>query len=158
MATTKTTRRRLGVRQVESFDCGPAAAVNALASRGVNRSLGEMRKLCGTTSAGTSVRGLMRGLSLVASSTDLTRPEMFHVSLNIGHTALAQRLESGVVILPFLTLKPWDHWVVALSSRADRVCVQDSAADDLRWPTWAELLQLWEGPAGPKAQVFGVAL
>lgn len=142
-----------------TFDCGPAAAVNALAARGVTRSLAEMRKLCGTTQGGTSMRGLVRGLTLVAGSVGgLNPPEVFHLGLSSGPLVLSDRLTRSVVVLPFRDAKPWDHWVVALGSRADRVCVQDSARDELRWPTWSELVALWEGPGGPKGQVFGVAL
>lgn len=151
-------RRRLGARQTTGYDCGPGAAVNALASRRVTRSIPEMRRLCGTTQAGTSPKGLIRGLSLVAASAGLRPPELFHTPLEAGHLALSLRLSESVAVLPFRTGAPWDHWVVALSSRADVVCVQDSALDELRWLTWAEVISLWEGPKGPKAQVFGVAL
>lgn len=150
--------RRLGVRQATTFDCGPAAGVNALAARRVARSLAEMRRLCGTSQAGTSPKGLIRGLNLVCASAGLRGPELFHTSPKEGHVVLASKLANGVAVLPFKASRAWDHWVVALSSRADLVCVQDSAVDELRWLTWAEVISLWEGPGGPKEQVFGVAL
>jgi hypothetical protein len=112
----------------------------------------------GTTTAGTSPRGLLRGLRLVCRSAGILEPELFHTHLDSAVLVLSARLERGAVVLPFKTDVPWDHWVVALSARADLVCVQDSAEDELRWLTWGEVVSLWEGPKGKRAPVFGVGL
>ena len=155
----KGSKRRLGVRQVTTFDCGPGAGVNILATKGVKRTIQEMRRLMGTTTSGTSPTGLVRGLRLVAHSCDLPEPDLFNAAYGTAHAVLAEYLRERPVVLPFCTVKPWDHWVVALYARADRVCVQDSAADgELRHLTWAESVGHWAGPDGPKGQVFGVAL
>lgn len=143
--------------QSKPASCGPTALRNALQARGVLRSEDELASLVGCTAAGTSARGLLRAVHMIAVDEPKIAPGV--LSERRGDVALLKlhaALRSGIAGI--LCVDGFEHWVCAFGLLGDStIHVADSAEPELvlhYGPT--KLLERWRGPG--KAGFYGILL
>jgi hypothetical protein len=138
--------------QADQASCGAAAMSNALSAMGVSRTEAECAALCGTSTDGTSAKGLLRGLRLVEG----LDPSAFREARqDVAILRLYAALHQGRPVI--LCVDQDEHWVAAVGLLAGRVLVVDSADNELVVSYLAGALAVrWGGP-GTKPY-FGVIL
>jgi hypothetical protein len=132
--------------------CGPAALGNALLSLGLHRSEDELIKLCKTTAKdGTGTKRIIEATKAIsAPSGDGNLPE---ITLT---TAVIDEQRQSVALLTLLDatrrgwasvclVDNWSHYVAVVGLLGDRVCVVDSASNEL-WHslTLGDWVRRWE--------------
>jgi len=135
--------------QSHKASCGPAALGNALLALGLHRSEEELIKLCGTTAKdGTRTGNLVKATRTIsAPSGDGNLPE---ISLT---TAVIDEGRQNVALLILLDsvrrgwasvalVDGWQHYVAVVGLLGDRICVVDSASNEL-WHSYT--LEEWLG-------------
>ncbi len=132
--------------QSTSASCGPAALRNALLARGVVRSEDELSQLAGCTSEGTTAKGMMRALILVAKDNPGIMPGV--ISEAKGDVALLRlwaSLRSGNVVIQ--CVDQFEHWVCAFGLLGENtVHVADSGSTELvHHYNPGEMLRRWQG-------------
>jgi hypothetical protein len=144
-------------RQTSPATCGPAAAATLLQANSISATEGEMAQLCLTTSKGTSLLGLYRGLKIKTRDTawDVrtfvgTRQEL--AAMIKGPVILSVGLETGANVDPRYA-KSWG-WIPGVSHTVvlfhfdgdDRIEVGDPAVGRESW-SLDDLDALWHGEA-----------
>ena len=137
--------------QSTQASCGPAALRNALLVRGVERSEEELAALCGyKPSNGTSAKGMMRALILVAKEHPGLMPAVLAESRgDVAILRLMAAHRAGIVGV--LLVDNWEHWVVSFGTLGEAT-VHVSDSDDTELVKHYSLEQLerrWRG-AGRK--------
>lgn len=132
--------------QSTSASCGPAALRNALMARGVTRSEDELASLCGCTTEGTTAKGMMKALILVAKENPGLMPAV--LSESKGDVALLRlwaALRGGNVVI--LCVDSFEHWVAAFGLLGENtVHVADSGSAELvHHYNPGQLLARWQG-------------
>ena len=147
--------------QSTQASCGPAALRNALLCHGVTRSEQELELLTGCTAAdGTSFKGMLKALQLVAKDAPAIAPAVLSESRpDVAILRTIAALQGGHVVI--LCVDEWEHWVVAfgLLGMGAKVIVHvsDSAdAEMVRHLKPGELLDWWKGPEAARKPYFGV--
>ncbi len=122
-------RRFPFVRQIDAMDCGAACLAMVCRGFGHDVSLGAIRYAAGTSTDGTSLRGLKRGGEEIGLRVRTVKSS-------------ADRLD----VLPMPAIVHWgaDHWVVLYRVEGDRVRIADPAKG-LRRIARAELEKEWTG-------------
>ncbi len=122
-------RRFPFVRQIDAMDCGAACLAMVCRGFGHDVSLSAIRYAAGTSTDGTSLRGLKRGGEEIGLRVRTVKSS-------------ADRLD----VLPMPAIVHWgaDHWVVLYRVEGDRVRIADPAKG-LRRIARAELEKEWTG-------------
>ena len=117
------------MRQIDAMDCGAACLAMVCRGFGHDVSLSAIRHAAGTSTDGTSLRGLKRGGEEIGLRVRTVKSS-------------ADRLDA----LPMPAIVHWgaDHWVVLYRVEGDRVRIADPAKG-LRRIARAELEQEWTG-------------
>ncbi len=126
--------------------CGPAALRNALLARGVVRSEDELSQLAGCDSDGTTAKGMMRALILVAKEHASLMPAPLTESRgDVAILRLFAALRSGNVVV--LCVDGFEHWVVAFGLLGENmVHVADSGSNELVCHyNPGQMLERWRG-------------
>lgn len=143
--------------QSKPASCGPTALHNALMARGVRRSEDELAKLSGCTAAGTSSRGLLKAVHMIAIEHPGLKPGV--ISERRGDVAILKLLtahEMGAAAI--LIVDDYAHWVASFGLLGRNVFhVADSANEELVLHYGPDdLLARWK-PAG-KGAYYGILL
>jgi ATP-binding cassette subfamily B protein len=128
-AAPRLKRRFPFIRQIDEMDCGAACLAMVCRGFGHDVSLGAIRYAAGTSTDGTSLRGLKRGGEEVGLRVRTVKSS-------------ADRLDA----LPLPAIVHWgaDHWVVLYRVEGDRVRIADPAKG-LRRIARTELEKEWTG-------------
>lgn len=109
--------------QRTSYDCGPAAIVNACLAMGREHDIGEVAKLAGTSIRGTDEKGISRALSSLGYGALELQPKGAERASELW-TLLHGALTQGEAVI--LCVDGVDHWVAAIGTIGSRVVVFDS--------------------------------
>lgn len=117
--------------QTTQASCGPAALRNALMARGLARSEDELAKLAGCTVEGTTARGMMRALCLVAKEQPGLMPGVLSERReDIALLRLLAAHRAGLAAI--LCVDEDQHWVTSFGLLGESVIhVADSAHDEM---------------------------
>ena len=147
--------------QSTQASCGPAALRNALLCHRIERSEAELELLTGCTAPdGTSPKGIVKALSLVAKDAPSVSPSVLSEARpDVAILRVIAALQAGHVVI--LCVDEFEHWVVAfgLLGMGARIIVHvsDSADSEMvQHLTPDELLARWRGPEGTRKPYFGV--
>ena len=143
--------------QSTQASCGPAALRNALRARGVHRSEEELARLAGyRPEDGTTARGLLKALRLIAADNPDIQPVTFQESrADIALLKLSHAHSRGLVVVP--CVDEWSHWVVSFGTLGQIFHIADSADDEMVLHLDSEQLRArWKGFG--KCPYYGIAV
>lgn len=132
--------------QSHAASCGPASLRTALMARGVTRSEDELAKLSGCTTNGTTAKGMMKALLLVAKEHPVLLPGVLSESREeIALMWLAQAHRAGYAAI--LCVDNDEHWVVSFGMLGESVFhIADSADEEMVLHyTRPQLAARWRG-------------
>jgi hypothetical protein len=142
--------------QSKLASCGPTALRNALQARGIQRSEDELATLVSCTAEGTSARGLLRAVHMIAVDEPKIMPGV--LSERRGDVAvlkLRSAHQQGAVGI--LCVDSLEHWVVSFGLLGETFHVADSAHEELVLHySPAALLERWRGPG--RVPYYGILL
>ena len=117
--------------QSTAASCGPASLRNALLARGIARSEEELARLAGCTTDGTTARGMMRALLLVAKEHHGILPGVLSERRDdIALLKLVAAHRAGCAAI--LCVDDNSHWAVSFGMLGDSIFhLADSADDEL---------------------------
>ena len=140
-------RRRIHIRQTDSYDCGAACLASAAAWWGLRLPLSRFRRECGCSKDGISIRGISDGAESLGLSAKPMKAQDFQ-SMDIA--AKAERLRglsaAGVpVIAHTVSDRGMLHYVVIFGVSSSKLQVMDPAKDRIRWILISEFAKKWSG-------------
>lgn len=143
--------------QSTQASCGPASLRNALQVLGIERSEEELASLSGCTTQGTSPRGMMRALLLIAKDNPRVMPgPLTERRDDIAILRLSACIQKGHPVI--LMVDNDEHWAVCFGTLgSDIFHLADSADEEMvRHYSAERLLERWRGTT--KNAYYGIIL
>ncbi len=140
-------RRKVHIRQTDSYDCGAASLAAVGAWWRVNMPLSYIRRECGCSSDGITLRGLADGARAMGLNAKPMKPENTDKLDLAEKIALLERLkEAGApVIAHTVSEEGLLHFVVIYKVGRKRVEVMDPAKERIGWVNIADFAGRWSG-------------
>ena len=140
-------RRKIHIRQTDSYDCGAASLAAVAAWWGVKLPLERFRRECGCSPDGITLRGLADGAAAIGLNAKPMRAEGFE-KLNIGgKISLLRNLKeaTGPVIIHTVSREGLLHYMVIYKVGRKSVEVMDPARERIGRVNIADLAGRWSG-------------
>ena len=140
-------RRKIHIRQTDSYDCGAASLAAVAAWWGVKLPLERFRRECGCSPDGITLRGLADGAAAIGLNAKPMKAEGFE-KLNIGgKISLLRNLKeaTGPVIIHTVSREGLLHYMVIYKVGRKSVEVMDPARERIGRVNIADLAGRWSG-------------
>ena len=140
-------RRKIHIRQTDSYDCGAASLAAVAAWWGVKLPLARIRRECGCSSDGITLRGLADGAAAIGLNAKAMKAQDFD-KLNLeGRLSLLRNLKEagGPVIIHTVSKEGLLHYMVIYKVGRKRVEVMDPARERIGRVNIADLAGRWSG-------------
>ena len=140
-------RKKIHIRQTDSYDCGAACLASVAAWWGIRLPLSHFRRECGCSKDGISIRGITDGAAAVGLNARALKAENL-ASLDLK--AKAERLQAlssspSPVIAHTVSEKGMLHYVVIFGVGKKKLQVMDPAKDRMTWVNIVDFAQRWSG-------------
>ena len=140
-------KKKVHIRQTDSYDCGAASLAAVGAWWGVNLPLGYIRRECGCSADGITLRGLAdgaRAMGLNAKPMKAENAESLSLEEKIG---LLEKLNEAQapVIAHTVSQEGLLHFVVIYKVGRKRVEIMDPAKERIGWVNIADFAGRWSG-------------
>ena len=140
-------RRKLHIRQTDSYDCGAACLASAAAWWGITLPLSRFRRECGCSKDGISIRGIADGAESLGLCAKAMKAEGFD---SMDKASKAVRLRelahaAGPVIAHTVSDNGMFHYVVIFKVCGRKMQVMDPAKERIRWLGIESFAVRWTG-------------
>lgn len=140
-------RRKIHIRQTDSYDCGAASLAAVAAWWRVRIPLARIRRECGCSQDGITLRGLADGASAIGLNAKPMKAQDFD-GLNLeGRISLIRNLKEagGPVIIHTVSKDGLLHYMVIYKVGRKSVVIMDPARERIGRVNIAELAGRWSG-------------
>ena len=140
-------RRKIHIRQTDSYDCGAASLAAVAAWWGVRLPLARIRRECGCSNDGITLRGIADGAAAIGLNAKPMKAQDFD-RLNLeGRVSLLRNLrEAGApVIIHTVSKEGQLHYMVIYKVGRKSVVVMDPARERIGRVNIAEIAGRWSG-------------
>ena len=136
--------------QSHKSTCGPAALHNALEALGTDRSEDELSSMCGTTTDGTSEKGIKRACKALAVSCTTISERKFIFARLLLFEAIT------TMYTAIISVDKGEHWVAVVGLSGSRFIIVDSADNNLVlfWD-YGKLEEKWSGAGNYYGIILG---
>ncbi len=135
------------IRQTDSYDCGAACLAAIAVWWGINLPLSSIRKQCGCSKDGITIRGLADGAEAIGLSAKALKADL-QAQANTAEKVsklLALRGANGPVIAHVLNKEGMLHYVVIYKISTKYLKVMDPARDGIRRVNIRDFAERWSG-------------
>ena len=140
-------RRKIHIRQTDSYDCGAACLASVAAWWGIRLPLSRFRRECGCSPNGISLQGLTDGAAAVGLCAKALKAEGIDLSDTAAKTAKLRMLSSSKapVIAHTVSKEGMLHYVVIFKTGKKSLEIMDPAKERIRRVNIADFAQMWSG-------------
>lgn len=140
-------RRKIHISQTDSYDCGAASLAAVAAWWGVRLPLARLRRECGCSSYGITLRGIADGAAAIGLNARAMKAKEFDMLNLEGRVSLLRNLKEagGPVIIHTVSKEGLLHYMVIYKVGRKSVEVMDPARERIGRVNIAELAGRWSG-------------
>ena len=140
-------RRKIHIRQTDSYDCGASCLASVAAWWGIRLPLSRFRRECGCSPSGISLQGLTDGAAAVGLCAKALKAEGIDLSDTAAKTAKLRMLSSSKapVIAHTVSEEGMLHYVVIFKTGKKSLEIMDPAKERIRRVNIADFAQMWSG-------------
>ncbi|MBR5074585.1 MAG: ATP-binding cassette domain-containing protein [Bacteroidales bacterium] len=140
-------RRKIHIRQTDSYDCGAASLAAVAAWWGVRLPLARLRRECGCSTDGITLRGIADGAAAIGLNAKAMKAQDFDRLDLEGRVSLLRNLKEagGPVIIHTVSKEGLLHYMVIYKVGRKSVEIMDPARERIGRVNIADLAGRWSG-------------